>query len=170
MATDRKEERKNVGFLLTFATKALMILTAVTWGLVTSFLYRLYEPKTLEQWGQFGDTFGAINSLFSAAALVFIGRTFLHQLEESHAAAVEQRETLRLMRNQAEAAATSARLQALVFRVEFFTGQLNHPRIDTKNRTRMEKQQRVLLEELDSILGIEAAKFQDEPAESGPVT
>jgi hypothetical protein len=82
--------------------------------------------------GQFGDTFGALNTLFTGWAFVGVVATLFlqsRQIEEAKRDIEEQREiqkkTAELLHQQAAALSTSARIQALTSRIQAYTFQID---------------------------------------------
>jgi hypothetical protein len=99
---DNDKKRKNLldsSSLLTFGL--ILISVAFVWYLAARYLYNNYYACNPEEAGQLGDTLGAVNSFFSAAAFAGIFFTILLQrkeLKETRDVFVEEHNTFKLQR------------------------------------------------------------------------
>lgn len=68
---------------------------------LANFVYALFSKQT---GGSFGDTFGAVNALFSGSALLFLVLAFVSQREELDIVRQERNDTRKLLQGQEEIA------------------------------------------------------------------
>lgn len=129
------------------------------------FAYLLLVPLIFRQnWatsGQFGDTFGALNALFTGCAFVVVLATLIHQSREIEETKRDLREELELQRRtteliarQAEALTEVARLNALTARIEGYHVQIADVQDsgNTALAAKLRDERRTLLLRLDGIL------------------
>jgi len=85
----------------------------------TNFLYALNKA---DSGGTFGDTFGAVNALFSGSALFFLVLAFLSQREELNLVREERDDTRKLLQGQEDLGAQQKRaLDRQLFEQSFFS-------------------------------------------------
>lgn len=72
------------------------------------------EPSRMELYGQFGDTFGTVNALFTGLALVGVAYTVRLQIEQNRAQRDELEEVRQAQRLQAHEVYLSSRLNTTV--------------------------------------------------------
>jgi hypothetical protein len=103
--------------------------------------------------GQFGDKFGALNTLFTGLAFVGLIATLWHERESNNAREQETRQLMRQLERTAAALETQAKLEtrtryltALVARIEGYTHQINFYREQSGSGS--DREQNALLHEL----------------------
>jgi hypothetical protein len=84
------------------------------WGGYAFFDFGLKRDEA----GQFGDKFGALNTLFTGLAFVGLVAAFWHEREQATGRDVEQAQLLAAMKDQALAVHRATMFQAKVFRAE----------------------------------------------------
>ena len=135
----------------------ILIFGVVIFWLLYPIVLRCFFSKWPEA-GVFGDSFGALNTLFTGLAFAVVFGSLRAQaaaIEEDRAEIARLRDlqkgTLDAAKLQADALLKSARLQALVGRIEAYTSQINlTANHDTKDR--MRREQHTLLGVLDEEL------------------
>jgi hypothetical protein len=110
---------------------------------------------------QFGETFGALNTLFTGWAFIVVLATLILQakqiketqrnLEEEHQL---QQRTAQLVAEQAQALVLQARLNALTARIEAYHVQIHHAEVrsDFDLAQRLTQERHTLLKRLDEVL------------------
>lgn len=103
----------------------------------------------LQSQGQFGDKFGALNTLFTGLAFVGVIAALWHERDGAADREREHRELIDVSRAQIAVAAHTARVAAITARIEGYTQQLvqHHLNVEACNRLRFEREQ--LFRELD---------------------
>ena len=108
--------------------------------------------------GQFGDTFGGLNALFTGWAFVVVVATLFQQsrqIEEARSDIKEQRliqeKTEKLLLKQVEALWDTAQIQALTSRIEAYHVQI-HGVQESELKLRLVKERHELIGQLDKFL------------------
>ncbi len=144
-------------------------ITSVAWVctlILTVWTLYLVVVGCVFQWdwgksGQFGDTFGALNTLFTGLAFVVVLATLIQQsrqITETKRDVEEERllqkRTTELVAEQAKALALVARLNALTSRIEAYHVQVAdaNDRGNTELAKRLVGERHTLLLRLDTVL------------------
>jgi uncharacterized protein YlxW (UPF0749 family) len=137
-----------------------LIGTLILWTLYLFVVGFFFKRDWLAS-GQFGDTFGALNTLFTGWAFVVVLATLIlqsrqiaetkHDLQEERQL---QKRTAELVAEQAKALALQARLNALTARIEAFHVQIHDAKDRGSNEltNRLSAERHALLLKLDEVL------------------
>lgn len=107
---------KNVTSLRIFVVGSFAVMAL--WCLYAFFNY----GHSLEQAGQFGDKFGALNTLFTGLASVGVVAALWHEREGAADREREHRELIAAMTEQANASQRAAEVQATIWQIQHLLG------------------------------------------------
>ncbi len=101
---------------------ALLLAVIVSWGAWWKFTAPVSDQKSnsdpLAAAGQFGDKFGALNTLFTGLAFVGVIAALWHERENADAREAEHKADMAEMREQTDAAYRSTRVTAIIASIE----------------------------------------------------
>ena len=144
-------------FRLTIFALLSVLIVWVLFLLVVPYLFQWDWDKS----GRFGDTFGALNALFTGLAFVVLLATLIQQsrkIDETKRDVEGERQlqkrTTELVAEQAKALALVARLNALTSRIEAYQVQIDESNDsgNTELTQRLVGERRQLLLKLDEVL------------------